>query len=266
MPHWLGMAVSQVVGNAGDRGFAGRLNRKVLALRARAGPEGEGWIFRTRTVQMGAWLRRWRDFETYAGLTRLFAYGRSLGEFLGGDLATAERRERFRAFVTELGRHDDPERVFERHFGHGFARLLDDWARAVAALGVGEHEPPPPHVREALLTRVIPLVEDPDADSWERTRAMRDMAEAGYLLGADALIRVLEHEPDADALVGVPEQGRPALRRQAAASLELISGVAAGEDVRRWWEWWQSLPADAVPVRDMAIRTGRKPEPPAMPG
>jgi hypothetical protein len=245
--------VCEVVGNSGDRGYLGRLNRKVLALLARAGPEGEGWLFRTRGLRLIGWLRGWRDFETYIGLTRFFAYSRSLGEFLGGELAAAERRARFRAFVTGLGRRDDPERVFERHFGHGFAPLLHDWGRAVAEFGVGEHEPPPAHVREALLNRVIPLVEDIDADPWERTRAMRDMAEAGYLFGGDALIGVLEDEG-------------PPLRREAAAALELISGVPAGEDVRRWWEWWQDLPSAAVPVRDTAIRESRKPRPPAASG
>jgi hypothetical protein len=261
MPPWLGLGVCQVVSCAGDRGLLGRLNRKALALRARAGPEGEGWLFRTQG-RLGAWLRGWRDFETYTRLARLFTYGRSLGEFLGGELSTADRLARFRAFVTELGRRDDPERVFERHFGHGFDRLLHDWARAVKAYGVGEHEPPPPPVREALLTRVIPLVEDPRADPWERTRAVREMAEGGYVLGADALIRVLAHEIDPDALVGEPQAGRPALRREAASALELISGIAAGEDVRRWREWWQSLPAAAVPVHDTSIRASPKPGPP----
>jgi hypothetical protein len=53
------------------------------------------------------------------------------------------------------------------------------------------------------------------------------------------------------------------LRREAAAALEMISGTAAGEDVRHWREWWQGLPSVAVPVRDTAIRAGRKPGPAA---
>jgi hypothetical protein len=245
VPNWVGMAVAQVVGYGDDRGQQRRLNRKVLALRARGGPEDQGWLFRTRGPGVVTWLRRWRDFDSYRGLARLFAYGRSLGEFLAGDLAPADRRTRFSAFVTELGRRDDAGRVFERHFGHDFARLLHDWRQAVAALGVGAHEPPPAHVREALLHRVLPRVEDPGADPWDRTRAMREMADAGYLLGADALIRVLEDEGP--------------LRREAASALELISGTAAGEDVRHWWEWWHNLPTAGVPVRDTAVREGPQP-------
>jgi hypothetical protein len=253
IPPWFGLAVCQVVGASGNRGLLGRLNRRARALLTRPGPAGEDWLFRTRGLRLGALLRGWRDFETFTALMRLVTYSRSLGEFLGGELAPADRRERFRAFVTELGRRDDPERVFARHFGHGFDRLLEDWQQAVAALGVGEYAPPPAHVREALLHRVIPLVEDPEADPWERTRAVREMAEAGYLLGADALIHVLEDEG-------------PALRREAAAALEQISGTVAGEDVRHWWEWWHQLPAAAVPVLDAAIRANPRPGPPVAPG
>ncbi len=261
MPTWLGMAVSQVIGGEGDRGLLRRLNRKVLALRARPGPDAVEWVFHTRAWRMGAWLRAWRDFETYTRLARLLTYGRSLGEFLGGELATPERRGRFRAFVTELGRRDDAERAFERHFGHGFDRLLHDWGAAVEALGVGEHDPPPPHIREALLNRMAPLVEDDRADPWERVRAMRVMAEAGYPLGADALIRVAETEAGADALGGVQEAPHPVLRREAVSALELISGLAAGEDARHWWEWWKGLPTAAVPVGETAIRAADQPGP-----
>jgi hypothetical protein len=253
MPAWLGIAVCHVVGNGGDRALLGRLHRKVRALLGRAGHEGEGWLFHTRGLRLAGLLRGWHDFATYRRLLRFFTFSRSLGAFLGGDLAPADHLARFRAFVTELGRRDDPERVFGRHFGHGFARLLDDWRQAVAALGVGDHEPPPAHVREALLRRVVPLVDDPEADPCERTRAVREMGEAGYVLGANALIRVLEDEG-------------PPLRREAAAALELISGVTAGEDVRRWRQWWHGLPSAAAPVRDTAIRAGRKPGPPAAPG
>jgi hypothetical protein len=252
LPTWLGIAVGHIVSTAGERGHLGCLNRKARALLARPGHEAEDGLFRAGNFQVGGWLRGWRDFDMYARLLRLVMFSRSLGDFLGGDLATEDRRARFRGFVTEVGPRADAEGVFVKHFGHGFARLLEDWQQALAAQGVCAHEPPSPHVREALLERVIPRVEDREADPWERTRAMREMGAAGYVLGADALIRVLEDEGP--------------LRREAASALELISGTAAGEDIRHWWEWWQSLPSAAVPVRDTAIRANHKPEPPAGPG
>jgi hypothetical protein len=106
----------------------------------------------------------------------------------------------------------------------------------VEALGTGRHEPPPPRVREALLQRAIPFIQDPDAPPEEKILAVRDMGSAGYLLGADALIPLLA-EDDAE------------LRRTAAWALEAISGVPAGEDVGRWQEWWQNLPATPVPLK-----------------
>ncbi len=246
LPPWLGQAITDVIARTGDRGELGRLNRKVLASLARAGPPDEGRLFHVTGWQLVGWLRRGRAFEAHAEVARFLAFARSVGEYLAGGLATADRLTRFRAFVTELGRSDAPERVFERHFGYGFRQLLQDWRGAVEALGVGDREPPPAHVRDALLNRVIPLLDDPEADPWEKTRAIREMGSGGHLLGADVLIRVLE-------------DGKASLRCEAAAALEAIAGVAAGEDVGRWWAWWDGLPVTAVPTHDTSVREARKP-------
>jgi len=255
LPTWLGVGVVCLIANAGDRGELARINRKVLALLARTGIPDKQELFCSGARQSVALLRAWRGFEGYIRFSRALHCARSIAEYLGGGLASElssgqdrPRIERFRDFLQDLGKADAPEVVFERHLGHSLDVLLDDWRQAVETLGPGEHEPPPAHIREALLNRVIPLLEDPRAEPWEKIRAIRDMGSAGYVLGADALIRTLE-------------DGEEDVAREAALALEWISGIAAGEDVRRWWEWWHELPSAAVPVRDTAIRTKPATEP-----
>jgi hypothetical protein len=241
LPNWLGTATTYLIASTGERGEAARLNRKALASLARDGLPDADAVFGPKGRRLLSLLRNWASFEGYTRVWRALLYGRSLGEYLGGSLATPERLMRFRAFVTELGKSDPPERVFEEAFGHGFDQLLKDWRQAVEAQGVGEHESPPERVRAALLNRAIPLVADPRAEPWDRIRAIRDMASAGYPLGADTLIRALAEE-------------RGDVARQAAFALEAISGIAAGNDVERWWAWWRSLPSAAAPARDGSIR------------
>jgi hypothetical protein len=251
---WLGVGIVHRIANAGDRGELARLNRKVLALLARTGMPDKEELFRSWGQRFAASLRRWRNFEDYLRFSQALSCARSIADFLGGELTPnsdgtekAARLAQFRSFLLDLGK-GDPEPAFEQHFGHGFERLLSDWRQVVEARGLGEHEPPPPRIAEALLHRVIPLLDDPRADSWEQIRAIRDMASSGYLLGADALIRTLEDGPEEIA-------------REAALALECISGIAAGDDVSRWWAWWQGLPLAAVPVRDTSVRAQRPTEP-----
>jgi hypothetical protein len=117
------------------------------------------------------------------------------------------------------------EEVFQRHFDYGFEVLLERWRAWVLAHGIGSHRPPSPDVHEALTNRVVPIALDEGANTLERIQAIREMGRAGYVLGADALIDLLGNNDQ------VPTN-------EVVLSLESISGLALGTDVKRWSDWF----------------------------
>jgi hypothetical protein len=235
---WLNVGVANLIAK-GSEGELGRLNRKLLAALARETVLNESELF-----GMGPWtllrhLRKSADHHHFALMAQFNGQSWSVAEYLCGRGATEERREQFRGFLKDLKKRDRYEAVFERHFGHGFGRLLQDWRQWVLSNGPGIHEPPPDRIRKALLDWVIPFVRDPDAETRERILAVRDMGNAGFLLGADALIDLLRGND-------------PELRREAAWALEAISGRAGGEDVSAWEAWWNTLPDEVEPIQEHA--------------
>jgi HEAT repeat protein len=98
-----------------------------------------------------------------------------------------------------------------------------------------------------LIEDIIPLVTDPSAKREERIQAIRDMGNAGYTLGADALIDLLR---DRDR----------EMRTAAAWALEAISGTVGGQEVAHWKSWWEGLPQDAEAIadQDLEVRLFRK--------
>ena len=173
-------------------------------------------------------MRGWYDHRSFERFAQFNAQSWSLVEYLGGEGAPEERRGRFRAFFHDLNAKAPDEEVFERHFGHGFVPLLDGWREWVLNQGIGSHEPPPPHIQEALTERVIPIIRDPQAKIMDRIQAIRDMGREGYVLGADALIVLLR---DGDEI----------LKEEIVWALEAISGVTWGDDPDRWRTWWDEL-------------------------
>jgi hypothetical protein len=152
----------------------------------------------------------------------------------------AERLARFRAFLKEPAKRTSIEEVFQRHFDHGFEILLEQWRLWVVGRGSGSHGPPPVDVRDALMNRVIPVVEDEGASTLERIQAIREMGRAGYAQGSDALIDLLGKDDQ------IPSE-------EIVWSLESISGLALGADVGKWTGWFNHLPSDATIVADMAL-------------
>jgi hypothetical protein len=179
-------------------------------------------------------VRNSQDFPSFTKYTQFLMQTWSLVEYLAGHEVPCERREQFRGFLRELKPGADQEAIFTSHFGHGFEALLEPWRAWVLEREPGRHQPPPEHVRLALLERLIPLVRDRSADPRQRTEAIREMGRAGYVLGADALIEVL----DGDDRVPAEEP---------LWALEGISGLALGDDARRWSEaWLAGLPGEAT--------------------
>jgi hypothetical protein len=82
-----------------------------------------------------------------------------------------------------------------------------------------------------LLHRLVPLLDDRQANRKDRILAIRRMGSHGYVSGADALIGLLRND---DAIP----------REEITWALEAISGVAYGSDPDRWAAWWNTLPVE----------------------
>jgi hypothetical protein len=187
-------------------------------------------------------VTRWQEHAHFAGYAQFIGQLSSVGEYLVGQSAPAERRERLRQFLKDLGRSTPPEETFERHFGHGLDELLVRWRAWVKGQGAGIHEPPPVAVHDTIMERVIPLIESKGANVLDRIQAIRELGKAGFVVGADTLIERL----GADNTLP---------REEIIWSLEAISGLTLGDDVNRWRSWWETLPPDATSL-DSSVTPG----------
>jgi hypothetical protein len=89
----------------------------------------------------------------------------------------------------------------------------------------------------ALTNRVIPIVEHEGANTLERIQAIREMGRTGYALGSDALIDLLGKDDQ------IPSE-------EIVWSLESISGLALGDDLEKWSDWFDMIATpNACPVR-----------------
>jgi hypothetical protein len=124
--------------------------------------------------------------------------------------------------------------VFERHFGFGFNRLVENWREWVQNRGIGDFALTPTHIEEDLRNRLIPLIENRQANPDDRILAIRNMGTGRHVLGADALLGLLGN-------------GDPIPRTEVIWALEAISGETYGDDADRWTAWWNALPTE---IRD----------------
>lgn len=232
-PMWLSFGVASMVASGGDAAERRRLNRKMLASIARGNDLGAAELFEVSPRSLVRIVRDWQDRSSFARYQQLTAQSWSVVEFLGGPGASEDRRARFRQFLSELGPGNPAGEVFNRHFGQGFDRLLDDWRTWVKGAGLGDQLPPPPHVRTLLEERVLPIVRNSAAPATQRIQAVRELGRTGYAFGADALIELLKYESGVSA-------------DEVLWSLESISGRVLGSDPHAWQEWWDGLPADVT--------------------
>lgn len=234
-PSWLQIGIANVVASGGDEMEPARLNRKMLAALSRGDSLETADLFHISPRSIVKLVRDWQDFDSFSRYSQLIAQSCSVMEFL---CSKAERLRSFRAFLREPTKKSHIEEVFQQHFGHGFEILLEQWRLWVLDRGIGSHGPPPHDIRDALTNRVIPIVEDEGANTLERIQAIREMGRTGYALGADALIDLL----------GTDDQIPP---KEVVWSLESISGLALGNDIEKWTDWFDHLPSDATGVADM---------------
>jgi hypothetical protein len=232
LPAWLHQGLLRALARDDERADFDRLNRRMLAaltVGQAFGPD----LFRMGVKEVFRLLQNWQHLDTYARLVQLVGQCRSIVEYLGGDDAPEDRRARFRAFVKELRPKEPDEPAFERHFGHGYGRLLEDWSAWVRGRGVGVHAPAPPDVCQAIVGRIVPIVRDRRARVLDRILAVRELGRAGFATGSDALIELLRDPGD------VPVE-------EVLWALRSISGLDLGTDPEFWSAWSSGLPAEVV--------------------
>lgn len=225
-PSWLGLGLAYCLGKDQIEGTAGRLNRKLMAALARGELLDARISFDPRPALVAKLFGGWYQNRNFRTMSVMSFRSWSVVDWLCGAASDNDRRERFCAFVRDLRANELWEPIFERHFGYGFVELLERWRESVIERGIGQHEPAPPPIREALLTRAVPTALDSTARYRHRVQAIRSIGTAGYLTGSDALIALLRG-------------GDPVLRDEAIWSLEAISGQVLGDSPDRWTEWWQ---------------------------
>jgi len=227
-PFWLREAVAHVLAAGGDAPELARLNRRMLGSLRSGRALGATDLFQVKENALVKPVRNWANHDSFTKLSQWSPQSWSLGEYLFGGESSAERRARSVAFLKDLKANDRQEEVFERHFGHGYDRLLEDWRSWVIDHGEGAHGPPPPRIRDVLINELIPTIQNSQANELARIHAVRTMGGEGYTVGADTLI-------------GLLRSGGEIPREELVWALESISGLTLGDDPEAWIMWWQSL-------------------------
>lgn len=234
---WLYYGVgSSVSARSGD---LARLNHKMLVAIQQGATFGAE-LFRFNSRQLLRLVMGWSDYEKHAKFAIFTGQTASVVEYLWGDDAASGNRECFRSLLRSLTKRESVAVALEHHFGRSADQLLQGWQDWVRARGVGVHEVPPLRIRTAIVNRIVPLVEDPRAKIMDRIQAVRELGRVGYPLGADALIRLLASPGE------IPSA-------EIVWSLEAISGLTLGGDVRSWKEWWDRLPSDVKGTEEAAM-------------
>ena len=223
-PPWLQSGVAAAVANHEEPAAQDRLVRRMkVALAGGAALDAD--LFLASSAAITKLMQAWDDHRSFVNYAQFTAQSWSVVEYLGGAGADEDRRARFRSFLTDGDAKASQAELCRRHFGIDPTEILGGWRRWIEAQEDGEPGEPPPDVRAALLDRVIPIVLDPAARPMDRILAIRSMGQAGYRLGADALI-------------GLLRAGDPTLKDEVVWSLEAISGRPFGDDAGRWSAWW----------------------------
>jgi len=230
-PPWLYIGLGNYLADRQGEEDQARLRRKMLISFSKGIVFQASNFFALKTASL-AKANKGKDLhENFQYISQFMCQAESVLAFL----SETNRKQTFLGFLKDLKKKEAVEPVFTRHYGYGFEQAFENWQAWIKAKGPGLHFPPPQDIRQQLLHYIIPLIEDPDAPMTVRIQAIRDMGNAGCLLGADTLIALIQ---DRD----------PKIRTASSWALENISGLAIGEDVNRWSTWWDNLPADALPT------------------
>jgi hypothetical protein len=220
---WLSTGLSQVLAHGDDRAEAESLNRALLASLAAGRALGRE-LFDVSLNQRFQRAMRQFNHGDFAFTAQFGWQSWSVVRFL--TCASAGHGPAFQQFVHRLNAGIRADEACAGAFGAGFEELLRQWRHWVEAQGAGSPKPINDRCRETLTAELIPCARDPQQPLAERIRAVRSMGQAGYLLGADALMELLR--------VDVPL----ALRTEARWALQSISGLALPADPDAWQAWW----------------------------
>jgi hypothetical protein len=227
-PAWLQSGFSRALANGDDADGLARLNRKMVAALAR-GTALSAELFTitlralTRLMRVSKEPRQSQKFHQF----QFQAWSMLL--YLSGEGAPEDPRRPLGAFLRDPRSKRDQDDALRAHFGRGYATLLDGWRHWVRDQGTGSYAAPPDRIREGLHERVLPVIRDRQAKRGDRIGALREWANAGFVLGADALIELLREPGD------IPTE-------EIVWALCMVSGMSWGEDQARWQDWWDELP------------------------
>lgn len=226
-PAWLqaGFVLSAAASDA-----LARLNRRMAASLS-CGTTLSVEIFSLTPIDLFRLARGSKDPVKYQKVQQFYFQAWSIFEFLCDAPSSGRQPTKLGAFLADPRSKNRQEESLRLHFGRDFAALLDAWRQWVTIQEPGPHEPPPPGVREALLERVLPVIRDAGAARGNRILAIREWANAGYVLGADALIDRLRDPGE------IP-------RDEVIWALRMVSGLAWGDEPDRWQAWWEGLPME----------------------
>jgi hypothetical protein len=229
---WLRSGIAGALAGNRWRGDLVALNRRMIVALSQQIEWSED-LFTTSVNKLSKQLLRTNDPRSARRSEQFGDQACSIVEYLAGEQAPEARKAAFRAFLRDKRASRRHEETFFHHFGFGFGSLLDACRPWVLEQGIGPDLPPPPHVLEALLTRVLPVIRDPEAPRGDRILAIRDWKKAGVTLGADTLIELLRNPGDIS-------------KDEIIWSLNAVSGMPWGDDPARWQAWWDDLSTEST--------------------
>ena len=233
-PNWLQLGISGALAHNPGGDDCARLNRRMRVSLDNGKALVAAELFQQLSTHgLFKLVRAQADHDSFARFMQFRGQCWSVVEYLIGSDPPPDRLGRFRSFLSDLKSTALQEAVFQRHFGRGYAVLLEGWRTWVLEQAIGADAIPPPDVRSTILEQLVPAIRDGSKKAQDRIQAMRALGSAGYPLGAHSLIDTLR-------------EGDERFTATAAWALEAISGLAFGSDAQRWGQWWAGRDSSTV--------------------
>ena len=157
---WLQAGLTASLSASHDRGDLCGLNRRMIAAISQK-LEWSDSLFTASANQVAKGLLQKSDPRNVRKSELFSEQAWSIVEYLAGEQATETQKSAFRAFVKEKQATAGQEQECFQHFGFGFGSLVEAWRQWVMSQGNGYGEPPSIRVRDALLNRVLPVIQNP---------------------------------------------------------------------------------------------------------
>ncbi|HZL87830.1 MAG TPA: WD40 repeat domain-containing protein [Pirellulaceae bacterium] len=233
-PQWLGTALTGFISRE-DR-YEADMRQSLRLLRGTAGPERlrELWdqLFSFSALAWTRLVLAKEDADELKQLSELNALANSLAAFFLLS-PSGERREKFIAFVRNLGPKDDPETAFSRQFGLRPIELFDQWQTWLHEQPATPIDPPRPECASYPRRFLLPEIVNPHVPLPIRRRSVVALAATGDLSAADTLVAI------------VADEASP-LRGDALWTLQVLTGHAGSENADQWRQWLSAAGGQAA--------------------